>query len=197
MIRTGGKQYRIEANQILNVARLIAEAGATVEFNDVLMVDDAGEVQMGTPLVVGARVVAEVIEQGRDAKILVLKYKNKTRYRRRKGHRQGYTCVAIREILRDGQASRLEVEKPRRRVGRRRTTEEVKEPTAGQPAAITGEVPSLALTEAIMEERRPRSPRASRVRKATEPSKTISQAASRPDSKPARRPRTKKLEIGE
>ena len=197
MIRTGGKQYRVEANQILNVARLIAEAGATVEFNDVLMVDDADEVQVGTPLVVGARVVAEVIEQGRDAKILVLKYKNKTRYRRRKGHRQGYTRVAIREILRDGQASRLEVEKPRRRAGRRRTPEEVKEPTAVQPAAITGEVPSLALTEAIMEERRPRSPRASRVRKATEPSKTISQAASRPDSKPARRPRTKKLEIGE
>src|SRR5207244_11150194 len=101
-----------------------------VELGDGLLVDDAGEVQLGTPFVEGARVVAEVIEQGRDRKILVFKYKNKTRYRRRRGHRQAFTRLAIRQILEAGG-------EPKPEVG------EGKQPKTGR-AAAADEAPSPA-----------------------------------------------------
>ncbi len=83
---------------MLDVDRLQAEVGATVELTDVLLLSESGRAVVGTPTVADARVVAEVMEHGRDKKILVFKYKNKTRYRRRLGHRQDYTRLAIRQI---------------------------------------------------------------------------------------------------
>ncbi len=168
-----------------------------VEFSDVLLVDDAGEVQLGTPFVEGARVVAEVIEQGRDAKILVFKYKNKTRYRRRKGHRQAYTRVAVRQILTGGQQA-AEAEKPARRLRRRSTTEKSEEPAAAEAAPITEGTPSLAATAATIDEGPTRSRRAARTRKAGEPSTaTMRESPSDTEAKPARRPRPQKRESGE
>ena len=79
--------------------RLPEEAGATIEMTDILMLGGDGEVTFGQPLVEGARVVAEVLEHGRDKKIVVFKYKNKTRYRRKQGHRQAFTRLAIQSIL--------------------------------------------------------------------------------------------------
>jgi len=164
-----------------------------------LLVDDAGEVQVGTPFVEGARVVAEVIEQGRDAKILVFKYKNKTRYRRRKGHRQAYTRVAVRQILTGGQqAAETEAEKPARRPRRRSTTEKSKEPAAAEPTPITERVPSLAATEGTIEEGPTGSRREARTRKTGEPAAaTMRESPSDTEAKPARRPRTQKRESGE
>ena len=98
-MRTGGKQYKVEPNQLLDVELLPADVGAVLELSDVLLVSDGADVTVGQPLVAGARVVAEVIEHGRGPKIIVFKYKNKTRYRRKTGHRQGYTRLAIRQIL--------------------------------------------------------------------------------------------------
>jgi large subunit ribosomal protein L21 len=89
----------VELNQLLDVELLPADVGAVVELPDVLLVADGDDVTVGQPLVAGARVVAEVIEHGRGPKIIVFKYKNKTRYRRKTGHRQGYTRLAIRQIL--------------------------------------------------------------------------------------------------
>jgi large subunit ribosomal protein L21 len=83
---------------VLDVDRLEAEAGATLELTDVLLLSESGRATVGTPTVPDARVVAEVVEHGRDKKILVFKYKNKTRYRRRRGHRQDYTRLAIKQI---------------------------------------------------------------------------------------------------
>ncbi len=80
-----------------------AEVGSTVELGDVLMLAGSDDVRVGTPVVEGARVVAEVMEHGRGRKLLVFKYKNKTRYRRRQGHRQDFTRLAIRHILADGE----------------------------------------------------------------------------------------------
>ena len=98
-MRTGGKQYRVVPNQLLDVERLPAAVGDTVELLDVLLVADGEEVIVGQPRVAGARVVAEVVEHGRDKKIIVFKYKPKTRYHKKTGHRQGYTRLAIRQIL--------------------------------------------------------------------------------------------------
>ncbi len=99
VIRSGGKQYKVEPNQLLDVERLPADVGAVVELPDVLMVADGDDVTVGQPRVTGARVVAEVMEHGRGPKLIVFKYKNKTRYRKKTGHRQAYTRLAIRQIL--------------------------------------------------------------------------------------------------
>jgi len=198
VIRTGGKQYRVTAHQILDVARLAAEAGSMVEFSDVLLVEDAGEVELGTPFVEGARVVAEVVEQGRDANILVFKYKNKTRYRRRKGHRQAYTRVTVRQILGGGREATEIEEKPRRRPRRRTTTEKREEPVLSEPGAITEGVPSLAATEATVEKAPVTARHTDRTRKASKPStETMGETSGAGDAKPTRRARTKKVENGE
>ena len=99
VIRSGGKQYKVKPNQLLDVERLPADVGAVVELSDVLMVADGDDVTVGQPRVTGARVVAEVMEHGRGPKLIVFKYKNKTRYRKKTGHRQAYTRLAIRQIL--------------------------------------------------------------------------------------------------
>jgi len=100
VIKTGGKQYKIKENSILKVEKLKGEKGNKLEFNEVLLVSDNTEegVKIGTPFIEGAKVEAEILEQGRDKKINVIKYKRKTRYRRKIGHRQPYTKIKILEI---------------------------------------------------------------------------------------------------
>ncbi|HZP25804.1 MAG TPA: 50S ribosomal protein L21, partial [Dehalococcoidia bacterium] len=105
IIRSGSKQYRVEPKQVIEVEKLTAEVGSTIEVTDVLMLADDGSILTGQPLVEGARVVAEVLDQGRDPKVVVFKYKNKTRYRRRRGHRQPFTRLAIRNILKAGETA--------------------------------------------------------------------------------------------
>jgi large subunit ribosomal protein L21 len=98
VIRTGGKQYRVQEGGLLNVATMDAEPGSRVELRDVLLVSNDGTVTIGNPNVDGALVVAEVIEHGKGKKVVNFKYKAKVRYRRKHGHRQGYTRVRISEI---------------------------------------------------------------------------------------------------
>ncbi len=114
IVRSGGKQYRVEPEQLIDVDSLPAEVGSTVEMTDVLLIAGNGDVKVGRPVLEGARVIAEVVEQGRGPKIIVFKYKSKTRYRRPRGHRQGYTRLVVRQILTAGESPEAE-EKPKRR----------------------------------------------------------------------------------
>lgn len=98
IIQTGGKQYRVAEGDVLVIEKLEAEEGATVEFDQVLTVVKEGEVQVGKPVVAGAKVTAKVEAQGKGKKILVFKYKAKSNYRRRQGHRQPFTKVVIEKI---------------------------------------------------------------------------------------------------
>ncbi len=98
IIRDRGAQYRVEEGQLLDVAQMEADPGTEVIFGDVLMVG-GDDPQIGAPTVAGARVRAEVVGEARGEKIVVFKYRNKKRYRRRTGHRQDYTRLAIKEIL--------------------------------------------------------------------------------------------------
>ena len=98
VIRTGGKQYRVSPGQRLRVERLDGAAGDRVSFDQVLLVSSGGEVAVGAPTLEAARVSGEIIEQGRGRKIRVFKYKNKTRYRRLRGHRQLHTAVRVDEV---------------------------------------------------------------------------------------------------
>jgi large subunit ribosomal protein L21 len=95
IIRTGGKQYRVQQGDVVRVERIQGEVGATVTLEDVLLVGGDGEPMLGGPRVEGASVVGTVVEQGRDAKIRVFKYKKRKHYRRTRGHRQSFTAVRI------------------------------------------------------------------------------------------------------
>jgi large subunit ribosomal protein L21 len=98
IVKTGGKQYRVSPGDVVDVELLSAEEGSTTEINDVLAVSRDGEVEFGKPFVDGARVVAQVQTHYKDRKIIVFKYKAKTRYRRKRGHRQNYTRILIQGI---------------------------------------------------------------------------------------------------
>jgi large subunit ribosomal protein L21 len=97
VIRTGGKQYRVEPGSLIRVEKLDGEVGAAIEFGEVL-VAGGDVVRIGTPLVEGARVRGEIVAQGRDRKVLIFKKKRRKNYRRRRGHRQSITTVRVTEI---------------------------------------------------------------------------------------------------
>ncbi len=98
VFRTGGKQYRASKGDKLRVERLDAEEGATVEFDQVLLVGEGANVQLGSPLLAGGKVKAKVTSQGRGKKIVVLKFRRRTNYKRVKGHRQYFTEVEVTSI---------------------------------------------------------------------------------------------------
>ena len=104
VVRTGGKQYRVARDDVIRVERLGGAVGSTVELADVLMVGDGARTEIGAPAVGAARVVAEIVEQTRDAKVLVFKKKRRKNHRRLRGHRQQLTVLRITDILADGDA---------------------------------------------------------------------------------------------
>lgn len=99
VIETGGKQYRVSPGDVIAVERLPGEVGSRVELGQVLMVSEDGDVKIGRPVLAEARVVAEIVAQGRGPKVVVFKLKRRKNYRRKKGHRQGLTQLRIKEII--------------------------------------------------------------------------------------------------
>lgn len=99
VIQTGGKQYRVEPGQTLSVEKLPGELGETVNFDDVLLVSDESKVTVGRPMVNGAKVTAQIVEQGKDKKVTIFKFQRRKNYRRRYGHRQLFTSVKINEVV--------------------------------------------------------------------------------------------------
>jgi large subunit ribosomal protein L21 len=99
IVQTGGKQYRVAPGDILRVERLPGDRGDEVQLDQVLLVADGDSIQVGQPLVEGARVVGEILRQGKGKKIIVFKKKRRKKYRRKQGHRQLYTALQVREII--------------------------------------------------------------------------------------------------
>ena len=97
IIATGGKQYKVSEGDIITIEKLGVEAGETVTFDQVLAVSDA-ELKVGNPTVAGATVEASVVANGRGKKVIVYKYKRKTGYHKKNGHRQAFTKVKIEKI---------------------------------------------------------------------------------------------------
>lgn len=102
IVETGGKQYRVQAGDVIRVEKLDLSPGEKVVLNRVLAVSRDGELLVGNPLVSGAQVAATVRSQGKARKIVVFKYKPKKNYRRKRGHRQLYTELVIDEITAPG-----------------------------------------------------------------------------------------------
>jgi large subunit ribosomal protein L21 len=98
VIATGGKQYRVEQGETIQVEKLALEAGKTLEITDVLLVADGDNVRVGTPHVAGARVTAEVVGEGRGEKLTIYKFRRRKGYRRKTGHRQPFTALKITGI---------------------------------------------------------------------------------------------------
>jgi large subunit ribosomal protein L21 len=98
VIATGGKQYRVEKGGVLRVEKLAAEPGATVEFNEVLLVADGDLVRLGKPLLAGSKVTATVEKHARGAKVSVVKFRRRKHYLRQKAHRQPFTQIRVTAI---------------------------------------------------------------------------------------------------
>lgn len=151
VVRTGGKQYRVEPGRAVTVERLVGEPGDAIELRDVLLMGDGDLVTVGTPTIEGARVLGTIAEQGRAKKVIVFRYKAKTRARKKNGHRQQFTKLLVEDILAPGQqpqpkavaaapAAEAAEEAPKAR--RRRKTSGAEAPaeaaaTAGSEAAAT------------------------------------------------------------
>ena len=112
VIRTGGKQYRVAPDDVIEIERVPGDAGETIEFAEVLLVGGEGAPTVGAPTVSGALVAGQVIEQKRGDKIIVFKKKRRKNYRRTRGHRQQLTAVRITEILTGGKKPSKAAAKP-------------------------------------------------------------------------------------
>ena len=98
LVEIQGKQYKAQEGAMLRVDRIDREAGETVEFNSVLMVADDNDTKLGTPYVEGAKVTAVIADQINDKKVVVFKFKRRKGYKRKQGHRQQYSVLAVKEI---------------------------------------------------------------------------------------------------
>src|SRR6516225_12137440 len=107
VIRSGGKQYRVAPGQTIRLEKVAGEVGAKIELGNILLVENDGNVQVGSPLVANAKIQATVVEHDRAKKILVFKKKRKKQYRRTQGHRQDYTAVRIDSIIASEKSGRI------------------------------------------------------------------------------------------
>jgi large subunit ribosomal protein L21 len=178
VIRTGGKQYRVAPNDTIEIERIAGEPGDIVELGEVLLLGGDSP-KTGSPLIAGALVAAEVMEQKRGDKIIVFKKKRRANYRRKKGHRQDLTLLRITEILTDGKKpSQTKVARP-----------EPKKVEAKKPAAV-----AEAETKPV---KKPAAKKAAPEQKAAAAKKPAAKAAARKPAakaqarKPAAKPKKK------
>ena len=156
VIKSGGRQYKVSVGQRLEVNRLPIEAGQQVKFEEVLLISDADNTMVGTPLLENTSVVATATRQGRGKKLIVFRYKPKKRVRHRRGHRQELTILTIDDIVADGKSlitgaapkSREEEEEALPVVAEAETPAE-----SAEVEAATGEVSETAEPE--VEEKKP------------------------------------------
>ena len=115
VIRTGGKQYRVAPNDVIEVEKIAGKPGEIVELAEVILLGGDGSPKTGSPTIAGALVAAEVIEQKRGEKVIVFKKKRRSNYRRTRGHRQALTALRITEILTDGKKPSKAASRPKPR----------------------------------------------------------------------------------
>ena len=180
IIETGGKQYRVELGTELQVERLAGEPGREVILDRVLLVADDESAVIGRPLVVGAKVRASVLRQDRGEKIVVFKYKPKTRRRTKRGHRQELTVLRVADIIHDGQsaAKAAAAEAVQSEAERDKATREAAE-QAARDAALAAEL--AAKTTAAKAEAKPETRRQAKPKAEARPKP---EAKTKPEAKP-------------
>jgi len=167
VIKSGGRQYKVTVGQTFEVNRLPVEVGEQVHFNEVLLISDANNTMVGTPILENASVLATATKQGRGEKLIVFRYKPKKRIRHRRGHRQELTILTVDDIVADGK-SLITGEAPKSREEKEEElpgiTKAETPPESTELEAATGEVSETEEPE--VEETRPT--RRRRVRKTEE-----------------------------
>ncbi len=155
VFKTGGKQYRVATEDVLKVDKIKGEPGEIVEFGEVLVVG-GDSVKLGSPMVAGATVAAQVLEQGRGAKIIAFKKRRRKNSRRKIGHRQEFTLLRITEILTDGQKASKEAKpRPKREPKPKAAVEASAE-------ATEGDSPKARLARRLPQKAKLRRPKAKR-----------------------------------
>jgi large subunit ribosomal protein L21 len=177
VLSSGGKQYRVEPGSTLTIEKLTEETGASVTFDRVLLIADGDNVTVGTPTVAGATISATVIGEELGPKIVVFKYKQKAKYRRRTGHRQHLTRVRIDEINADG-TSRRSAAKAKPATADEATV------TKAESAVAAAEAPEAAKPRARRSSAKAASVKAESADKAESAEKTEKKAAPRRAAKP-------------
>jgi large subunit ribosomal protein L21 len=137
VIKTGGKQYRVSAEETIEVEKLSGAAGDSIQFAEVLMVSTGDDIEWGSPFVKGATVAGEIVGQVRGPKLIIFKKQRRKHYRRKNGHRQDLTSIRITEILTGGA-------KPTKKASAKTAAQEKQE----QPAAETRSAPAAATAKA-------------------------------------------------
>jgi large subunit ribosomal protein L21 len=149
VIKSGGRQYKVSAGDRLEVNRMAVEIGKQIQFNEVLLISDAGTTMVGSPIVENAMVLATATAHARGKKLIVFKYKSKKRYRHKRGHRQELSVFTIDDIIADGK-SLLTGEAPRFQDDEQETTPELLEeevPQTESDVAEAGEAGKTTETE--------------------------------------------------
>lgn len=142
VIKTGGKQYRVVAEDTLTLEKLEGEAGDSIQFTEVLMVGEGADAKIGAPFVEGAMVVAEVVDQGRARKVLAFKKRRRQNSKRIRGHRQHHTVVRITDILTDGA-------KPSKKAAKPAVAKKVEDAaTAGKTEEVAAKAPAKSAPKA-------------------------------------------------
>ena len=108
IVKTGGKQYRVSKGDVITIERLATEAGQSIDLNQVLLISDESGTTIGDPFIEGAFVAGTVVENGKSKKVVTFKYKAKKDYRKKQGHRQPYTMVEIKDIIKAGKKAAVE-----------------------------------------------------------------------------------------
>jgi large subunit ribosomal protein L21 len=151
VIRTGGKQYRVAPNDVLEVERISGDVGSKLQFDVLLLGGGEGEPQIGAPLVAGALVAAEVVDHHRGEKIIIFKKKRRQNYRRKKGHRQELTTIRITDILANGEKPKKEAKaksaEPKPAAAQSAETAEGEAPKPKAPRKAKAKADETAKTE--------------------------------------------------
>jgi len=189
VLMTGGKQYRVEAGSTLVVEKVGGEPGSSITFDRILLVGDGEDVMVGSPTVSGASVSATVLGEALGPKIVVFKFKQKVKYRRRTGHRQHLTRLRIDSISADGKTAKAEAPAPapKREAPRPKATRAQEKPAGRRAAKAESMKPTPAATATTEAEAAP-APRRSRERAAPKATQAAVKA-----SPPVRARRTKEL----
>jgi len=135
VIKTGGKQYKVAADDVLKIEKLEGEAGDIVTFDNVLMVGNGADITVGEPLIEGAMVAAELVETKKQRTVIIFKKNRRHNYRRRNGHRQLLTTVRITEILTGGKKPSAVAKKPAAKVEDKPVAAKVDSKADSKPAA--------------------------------------------------------------
>ena len=176
VIETGGKQYRVQEGDVINVEKLNVSAGDDITFDKVLLFNDGEKLQVGAPIVEAAKVFGSVVENGKGEKIIIFKYKAKKDYRKKQGHRQPYTLVKIESLSADGKPA------PKKAVPEKQTASEE---VAEKPAAEKKPAAKKTAADKPAAEKKPAAKKATAEKKTAEKKPAAKKTAKKAETKDA------------